>query len=480
MDNNTSEIEKLTERIEKDPKSKLFVPLAEEYKKAGDIEMSIHILTEGLKHNPGYITAKSFLGRLLLEKGDLAGAQKEFEEVVKAIPDNLLAHRKLGDIYAIQGDAGKAQSHYKTVLSLNAGDEEVSSLIADLAAGRPVKERVSAHLKPAPAPGKPAAQKPAGPVSPRPAVALAGQAGGAPSAGTAVEIPEEVLVVEPLEPEAPVPGGVAAGFEFLVETAPHPVPAEEPARAGLFELGMQQPSVESPAPGEAGPATAPFGTSAPTVPEEQLKKADDFTTNTLAELYIAQGFYDKALEIYERMLGDNPGNQAIQNKLQSIRAMAGSTAPSPAREGASRPVTQVATPFSQGDEPPATVFSGSGAVSAFGSSIDSADQTSSPGSGNGVSLEPAAPSAESVPPPLETAWEPPSREFVPPVAEAGGQAVPFDTGFAPTEYKPPQAIRDREPERPVAMGARPAAAGRKETIDRLEQWLKNIMKEKRS
>src|SRR3990172_9807785 len=106
MDNETSEITKLTERVTRDPKSKLFVPLAEEYKKAGDIEMSIHVLSEGLKHNPGYVTAKSFLGRLLLEKGDLAGSQKEFEEVVKAIPDNLLAQKKLGDLYALQGKSG--------------------------------------------------------------------------------------------------------------------------------------------------------------------------------------------------------------------------------------------------------------------------------------------------------------------------------------------------------------------------------------
>src|SRR4030067_3599507 len=117
MDKDTSEIVKLTERISKDPKSKLFVPLAEEYKKAGDIEMSIHVLSEGLKHNPGYVTAKSFLGRLLMEKGDLAGAQKEFGEVVKAIPDNLLAQRKLGDVYALQGSPSQALVHYKVACS---------------------------------------------------------------------------------------------------------------------------------------------------------------------------------------------------------------------------------------------------------------------------------------------------------------------------------------------------------------------------
>ena len=100
----TSEIVKLTERVSKDPKSKLFVPLAEEYKKTGDLEMAVYVLIEGLKNNPGYVTARSILGRLLLEQGDLAGSQKELEEVVKVIPDNLLAQRKLGDICILQNN----------------------------------------------------------------------------------------------------------------------------------------------------------------------------------------------------------------------------------------------------------------------------------------------------------------------------------------------------------------------------------------
>src|SRR4030067_2310194 len=126
MDNETSEITKLTERVTRDPKSKLFVPLAEEYKKMGDIEMSIHVLTEGLKNNPGYVTAKSFLGRLLMEKGDLAGAGKEFEEVVKAIPDNLLAQRKLGDIHALQGDSARGTPPLKGGHPLHSADGGVS------------------------------------------------------------------------------------------------------------------------------------------------------------------------------------------------------------------------------------------------------------------------------------------------------------------------------------------------------------------
>ena len=76
MDKETTEIAKLTARISKDPKSKLFVPLAEEYKKAGDIEMAIYVLLEGLKSNPEYVTGRFSLGKLLLAKGDFARRAK--------------------------------------------------------------------------------------------------------------------------------------------------------------------------------------------------------------------------------------------------------------------------------------------------------------------------------------------------------------------------------------------------------------------
>ena len=42
------------------------------------------------------------------------------------------------------------------------------------------------------------------------------------------------------------------------------------------------------------------------------------------------------------------------------------------------------------------------------------------------------------------------------------------------EYQAPGPVSKGD----EAVMARPVAAGKKETIDRLEQWLKNIMKEK--
>lgn len=438
MDKDTSEIAKLTERISTDPKSKLFVPLAEEYKKAGDIEMSIHVLSEGLKHNPGYVTAKSFLGRLLLEKGDLAGSQKEFEEVVKAIPDNLLAQKKLGDIYALQGKSGDALTHYKVALSLNPKDEETASLVADLAAGKPVKERI---LKPKPlaAPDQTAKPKPAPPLRPpggtavpRPTAPLARSS----PVEKEREVPEEVLVVEPLEPSARAGSAMAGEVDFLAERGSQSFQAEEERSPGFTLPGEPyQPAPVEPASasgnagalftgegagtGEAFPAIEGAGQDAPRPAESTT---DDFTTNTLAELYITQGFYEKAIDIYERMLADNPENRAIQAKLDQVRAMAGPSAPSAAVDLGPGPF---APPLEHGawTEKPG---SASLAADAFGG------------------------------------FE----------APRGETALPLDAGvggFEPQEYRPQGEMQ------PTAASLSPR---KKQTIGRLEQWLKNIIKEK--
>jgi pentatricopeptide repeat protein len=162
-------------------------------------------------------------------------------------------------------------------------------------------------------------------------------------------------------------------------------------------------------------------------PDQASQKSDDFTTNTLAELYIAQGFYEKAIDIYDRMLAENPANRPLQDKLARVRALAGTAAP----------VNDLGT----GSTP-----------------IVSSGSSSLPDQG----MEPAAPLREKV------------AGVVPPLRGEFGQAVSFDSDFKPREYQAPEgASKSNE-----LTGPRPVVAGKKETIDRLEQWLKNIMKEK--
>jgi tetratricopeptide (TPR) repeat protein len=507
--NDSSEIEKLTERIAKDPKSKLFVPLAEEYKKAGDIEMAIQVLTDGLKANPGYVTARSFLGKLLLDRGDIAGAQKELEEVIKAIPDNLLAQRKLGDVYVLQGRGNDAQQRYKAALALNPADKELPSLIADLAAGRDVSARVprpkmaatSSAKQAAPAPAQP---KPAPAVAVKPAASAAvlpaAMQKAAPAAPAAPIIPKTevphaataALKTEgaPVAPVAPkteaTPAATtalkvelvpAATAETIVRSRPTTPAAQTRDEAEVIEDIVEIEHLEKPASDMGLPAfdipTHPDATMAeafeapafdltdasitastdagdlmdiswgtdtfsvpPAATVEESSAAsdevgDDLNTNTLAELYISQGFYDKAIEVYQGMLGERPDNKPLQEKLEKLRALAGA-----AGQSVSGPSAAVPAPI----EPVPTAST--------------------------VVVE------EPVPP-----VEVPSQQQQVVSRQTRGASQPEPPTVAEAALE--KGIKEAEPESPAGRGPRATTMRRKETIDRLESWLTKIMKEKK-
>lgn len=126
------EILKLIEKLEKDPKSKLFVPLAEEYLKSGMLEEASMILVEGLKIHPKFPSAKTTLGKVHLEKGEIQEARAQFEEVLSANSDNLFAHRKLARIYRAANEFGKARASCQMVLSLNPKDPDMKALMDEL------------------------------------------------------------------------------------------------------------------------------------------------------------------------------------------------------------------------------------------------------------------------------------------------------------------------------------------------------------
>ena len=568
MDKETSEIAKLTGRISQDPKSKLFVPLAEEYKKAGDLEMAIHVLLEGLKNNPDYVTARSYLGKLLLAKGDLAGAQKEFEEVVKYIPDNLMAQKKLGDIYIVQNRPQDALPHYNIVLSHNPNDGELASLISELETGRDVSskiqltkakttaEQVVRQVPPAtlyargpasalvPAPvlkAEPLTQIKTPPVSQEMSPVPFAEAARVPvSSVTETEEPEEVLIVEPLEPEMSGPEPPVNGFDLTGEQASEAVPvvaAEDESAVSentrldtdLFTFEDTE-TIHATVAGETAEDEIIDATFADEITEkvpegtleEASEKSDDFTTDTLAELYIAQGFFEKAIEIYERMLADNPTSRGLQDKLARVRAAAAQPGTSSAGEikepeiyagqeewghgavAAAGEITGEPSIFGElegsrtkqeseaEDVKPEIIPEIMGYVpTALPEEITTkAGDLEAPGEykpGETSPVENLFSESREYKPASETAEQPTAagaERFDAVSSETGEQeqarSKPQHLDFEPREYIPPQT--DQGPLKPIVekvhATAKAASVGRNEAIARLETWLTNIKKEK--
>ncbi|HEY5931729.1 MAG TPA: tetratricopeptide repeat protein, partial [Nitrospira sp.] len=100
---NAAEIDRLALTLVKEPGSKVFIPLAEEYGKAGMWEEAVAVLEDGLRIYPGFITAMVALGRAYEQMNHPVEAKAILEEAIKVSPDNLRAHRTLAKLYAAQG-----------------------------------------------------------------------------------------------------------------------------------------------------------------------------------------------------------------------------------------------------------------------------------------------------------------------------------------------------------------------------------------
>src|SRR6267154_752245 len=125
-------IENLEERLSRDPLSRAFLQLAEEYRKAGRYDDAVRVCMEGLSRHPTYHTARIALGKTYLEAGDLESARRALSEVLELAPENHLAAKLLAEVQRRLGDAAGAIATYRSILIHYPGDREIMALLRDL------------------------------------------------------------------------------------------------------------------------------------------------------------------------------------------------------------------------------------------------------------------------------------------------------------------------------------------------------------
>ncbi len=62
-----SEIEKLERRYAENPKGRNFAPLADAYRKAGQLDQAIELCKSGIERHPDYVSAHIVFGRCLID-----------------------------------------------------------------------------------------------------------------------------------------------------------------------------------------------------------------------------------------------------------------------------------------------------------------------------------------------------------------------------------------------------------------------------
>lgn len=204
-DPTTSEITELKKKLEENPDSLVFAPLAEAYRKQGNLEEAFKLCKKGLEKHPNNASAHVVLGRVYKGQGKVQEAAIELKKVLELDPENLMAHSLLGSIYMDKGDHQAAIEEYQKILTLNPDDEETQ-----------------------------------------------------------------------------------ASLKQAIEKA-----------AGESKVGQNLRKELS-------------------TPEKRMTPKDSTATLTVAELYLKQGYYDKAIEVFRELLADDPQNLMLRQKLAEI------------------------------------------------------------------------------------------------------------------------------------------------------------------
>ncbi len=343
------EIEKLKEKVDKDPNSKLFVPLAEEYRKEGMLDDAVEVLLKGLEKQPGYASARVALGKIYLEKGMMDEARTEFETVVTSVPDNLFAQKKLAEIYRDTGERDLAIKAYRAIVKLNPMDEESLNSLRDIEAVQAQPQSEPEPEAEAPKPPEPAFRMPqegsapaeqpaepfadftvdAAPEAPAPVLdedlhafkeSLFGGAGGQDAEAVSLDTdeeegesaretdesvqPDETIEIEDLPDEEP-----DISFAELNEAVPGVTAADEAeGPADLLTLDEDMEAITEIEDAVGGEDVFASGVS-------QTATVQD------GDRMVADGNYAGAARVYQTLLSASPDDRSLLQRIEELRAL---------------------------------------------------------------------------------------------------------------------------------------------------------------
>jgi tetratricopeptide (TPR) repeat protein len=338
------EIERLSERLGKDPDSLVFAPLADAYRRSGLIEEAIDVLRKGMEKHPNYASAFIVLGRCYQDQKMYELARSEFEKALEVDRDNLLASKLYAAVLVPLGRKDEAVERYHRLLEIDPTNAEIQKALEDLASQPDTVEEKKdlsseadmgvfsfgdigseesserapefGDIFPGPEPGgEEAASTPPQPVDTSPAPEPAEQEAGGRSpfdfgtipeaAGGASEEKKNVAPPAFLEPTVVGKEGTTTSKHDLggVDETP-------PAQTETARPQEKEEDIVLPKPSGRTAFVAPPGLDASIGREIDAE---------LAEIYFEHGFREKAIVTYERLLEADPDRSEYGRRLAELK-----------------------------------------------------------------------------------------------------------------------------------------------------------------
>ena len=344
----SARLEELQKRFDENPR-RFFAPLANEYRKGGDLDKAIELCQTHLIDQPGNMNGHVVYGQALFEAGRYDESRVTFETALELDPENLIALRHLGDIARSHADTAGARHWYTRVLDADPRNEEIIGFLAELdtidansaAAAAAVASQAPARAVTPPRSSTPAAPLMPTPVIPMDAIVAADQQAAAPMDFGLMDMSLDFGAAETVTLEDPgedhLPGVLSTSAEIDELDAASASLDTFAAVAAPLDTLAAAPHVDIPA-DDGFPSFADIGFgNEPALPIEPLHAAPlheeplhdteasrasetpaPFVTETMAELYLSQGFREEALEVYKQLSAQNPTDESLKDRVRSI------------------------------------------------------------------------------------------------------------------------------------------------------------------
>ena len=370
----TSEIEKLEKRWAENPKGRNFAPLADAYRKAGELDRALELCTAGLERHPDYVSAHIVFGRCLIDQKNDPGASQVFRKVLALDPENVLALKILAEIAERGGRSDEAAEWLSRLLAADPMNGDAAEHLArakakaaQAAAKQVPSSEPVARLVPEPPPPpqrdlviEHASEEPTAPsltVKGTPADietfdgtldfnAVAHSAAKA----DGIEVQEEVelkpqdLVVEGLaqtqyetffnappdteQDDGPkidlpliMPDDILEGLSPEPPTVSEDAPQAPPSPAAPPPAAQPAPAVGGGAAGSGDaepPAAVALSDDDGAADTAALAGVEPVLTETMAELYLRQGHQEDALRVYQALLAKRPADARLRGRVEAL------------------------------------------------------------------------------------------------------------------------------------------------------------------
>lgn len=126
---NPALIERYQIEYQKNPRSRIFAPLAEAYWQMGMLDEAYQICSKGVQVHPDFSGGRVVFAKILIAREERQKALEQLKAAVEASPDNLMAHSLLGETLLELRKPKEALEAFKMVLFLNPENERAQRAV---------------------------------------------------------------------------------------------------------------------------------------------------------------------------------------------------------------------------------------------------------------------------------------------------------------------------------------------------------------